>query len=84
VFYCPSSEQSLSATVKGSEGNTATVPFSVVSARTLTSGGGKYAFNSLAGRLGMTGYFDFGLPFFFGRHVYVGYDLPNSPPYVAF
>ena len=84
VFYCPSSEQSLSATVKGSGGNTATVPFSVVSARTLTSGGGKYAFNSLAGHLGMTGYFDFGLPFFFGRHVYVGYDLPNSPPYVAF
>lgn len=84
VFYCPSSEQSLSATVKGSEGNTATVPFSIVNARTLTSGGGKYAFNSLGGQLGMSGSFDFGLPFFFGRHVFVGYDLPGSSPYVAF
>jgi len=81
VFYCPSSEQSLSATVKGTEGNTATVPFSLVNARTLTSGGGKFAFNSLGGQLGMTGYFDFGTPFFYGRHVYVGY---GDAPYVAF
>ncbi|MDR5853399.1 DUF3443 domain-containing protein [Caballeronia sp. LZ062] len=81
VFYCPSSKQSLTATVSGSEGNTATVPFSLVSARTLTSGTGKYAFNSLGGQLGLTGQFDFGVPFFYGRHVYVGY---GSSPYVAF
>jgi hypothetical protein len=84
AFYCPSSEQSLSATIRGTEGNTANVPFQLVSARTLTSGGSKFAFNSLGGQLGMTGYFDFGLPFFFGRHVYVGFELPNSPAYVAF
>jgi hypothetical protein len=83
AFYCPSSEQSLSAVVKGSEGNTATIPFSVVSARTLTSGGGKYAFDTLGGQLGISG-FDFGMPFFYGRHVYVGFDLPNSSPFVAF
>ncbi|GAB5098337.1 MULTISPECIES: DUF3443 domain-containing protein [unclassified Caballeronia] len=83
-FYCPSSEQQLSATITGSEGNTATVPFSLVSARTLTSGGGKYAFDSLGGQLGMTGFFDFGMPFFYGRHVYVGYDPQGSSPYVAF
>ncbi|SAK40931.1 lipoprotein [Caballeronia hypogeia] len=84
AFYCPSSEQQLSATITGTEGNTATVPFQLVSARTLTSSGGKFAFNSLGGQLGMSNYFDFGLPFFFGRHVYVGYDLPGSSPYVAF
>ncbi|WP_370467451.1 DUF3443 domain-containing protein [Caballeronia sp. BR00000012568055] len=86
AFYCPSSEQSLSAVITGvtSNTNSVTVPFSLVSARTLTSGGGKYAFNSLGGQLGMTGYFDFGLPFFFGRHVYVGYDVQGSSPYVAF
>jgi hypothetical protein len=81
VFYCPTSQQSLTATVSGTDGNTATVPFSLVSARTLTSGTGKFAFNSLGGQLGMSGLFDFGVPFFYGRHVYVGY---GSAPYVAF
>jgi hypothetical protein len=83
-FYCPSSEQSLTASISGSEGNTATIPFALVSARTLTSGGGKFAFNSLGGQLGMSGFFDFGMPFFYGRHVYVGYDITGSTPYVAF
>ncbi len=68
-FYCPTSEQSLSAVITGtsSAANRVTVPFEMVSARTLTSGGGKYAFNSLSvgGQLGMSGFFDFGLPFFF-------------------
>jgi hypothetical protein len=84
AFYCPSSEQSLSATISGTEGNTATVPFQLVSARTLTQDGTKFAFNSLGGQLGLSSMFDFGLPFFFGRHVYVGFELPNSPAYVAF
>ncbi|SAK39052.1 lipoprotein [Caballeronia pedi] len=84
AFYCPSSEQSLSTTIKGTEGNSATVPFQLVSARTLTQGGGKFAFNSLGGQLGMSNFFDFGLPFFYGRHVYVGFELPNSSAYVAF
>jgi hypothetical protein len=84
AFYCPTSEQQLSASIKGTEGNTATIPFALVNARTLTSGGGKFAFNSLGGQLGMSGFFDFGMPFYFGRHVYIGYDLQNSTPYVAF
>jgi hypothetical protein len=84
AFYCPSSEQSLSATIRGSEGNSATIPFQLVNARTLTQDGSKFAFDSLGGQLGLTNMFDFGLPFFFGRHVYVGFELPNSPAYVAF
>lgn len=84
AFYCPSSEQSLSTTIQGTEGNSANVPFQLVSARTLTQGGNKFAFNSLGGQLGMSNFFDFGLPFFFGRHVYVGFELPNSSAYVAF
>ena len=83
AFYCPSSEQSLSATIKGTEGNTATVPFQLVNASTLTKSG-NFAFNSLGGQLGLANYFDFGMPFYFGRHVYVGFELPNSPAYVAF
>ncbi|BAN21890.1 DUF3443 domain-containing protein [Caballeronia insecticola] len=84
AFYCPSSEQSLSATIRGTEGNSAVVPFQLVSARTLTQNSSNFAFNSLGGQLGLDNMFDFGLPFFFGRHVYVGFQLPNSPAYVAF
>ncbi|SAL14617.1 DUF3443 domain-containing protein [Caballeronia humi] len=85
TFYCPSSELSLNNAIKGLDGTTsATVNFRVVSARTLTSGGGKFAFNSLAGSFGDSSFFDFGMPFFYGRHVYVGFDLPGSTPYVAF
>ncbi|MDR5763960.1 MULTISPECIES: DUF3443 domain-containing protein [unclassified Caballeronia] len=84
AFYCPSATQSLSTTIKGSEGNSATVPFLLANASTLTQGKNKFAFNSLGGQLGMSNFFDFGLPFFFGRHVYVGYQLPNSSAYVAF
>jgi hypothetical protein len=60
------------------------VPFLLANASTLTSGKNKFAFNSLGGQLSMSNFFDFGLPFFFGRHVYVGYELPNNPAYVAF
>jgi hypothetical protein len=84
AFYCPTSSQSLSTTIKGTEGNSAVVPFLLANASTLTQGKNKFAFNSLGGQLGMASYFDFGLPFFFGRHVYVGYELPNNPAYVAF
>jgi hypothetical protein len=84
AFYCPGSVQSLQATITGSEGNTVTIPFELANARTLTSSGSLFAFNSLGGTLSLKSYFDFGMPFFFGRHVYVGYDLPGSPPFVAF
>ncbi|MDR5832688.1 DUF3443 domain-containing protein [Caballeronia sp. LZ034LL] len=84
AFYCPGSEQSLSAKIAGSEGNAAIVPFQLVSARTLTADGSKYAFDSLGGQLGLSNMFDFGLPFFFGRHVYVGYEVSNGAAFVAF
>ncbi|SPB17479.1 lipoprotein [Caballeronia novacaledonica] len=84
AFYCPSSQQSLSTTITGTEGNSAAVPFLLGNASTLTSGKTRFAFNSLGGQLGMSNFFDFGLPFFYGRHVYVGFEMPNSPAYVAF
>ncbi|WP_342616538.1 DUF3443 family protein [Rhodoferax sp. GW822-FHT02A01] len=64
-FYCPPSSLSLSATL-----GSASVNFSIANADSLfTSGASNYAFNNLGGTLA-TGYFDWGLPFFFGRYVY--------------
>jgi hypothetical protein len=84
VFYCPKSALSLSAKVTADDGTAAaTVTFSVANASTLL-GGSNFALNNLAGNFDGSSYFDFGMPFFYGRHVYVGFDLPGNPPYVAF
>ena len=83
-FYCPKSELNLTSSITGTDGTAGTINFNVVSASALTSGGGKFAFNSLAGNFGDSRFFDFGMPFFYGRHVYVGFAMPNSSPYVAF
>jgi len=72
-FYCPGSTQSLSAVIYGSGGSpNSTINFSVANASTLPTS--NFAFSNLAGTSvsGSTVYFDWGLPFFFGRNVYVG------------
>jgi hypothetical protein len=85
TFYCPASSQALSATVSGLSGTTGTVNFTVNNAQTLAAGGADYALNGLAGNLSSSPtLFDFGLPFFFGRHVYVGFATASNSPYVAF
>jgi len=85
AFYCPASPQALSATVSGLDGTTATVNFTVNNAQTLASSGTNYALNGLAGSIGsFPTLFDFGLPFFFGRHVYFGIATNGNSPYVAF
>lgn len=74
-FYCPTSPQSLSATNQATGGNSSTVQFSVVDADTLPIGFA--AFSGLAGPNSVgtaaepsDGFFDWGLPFFYGRNVY--------------
>jgi hypothetical protein len=73
-FYCPPSPTLLSATFA-----TTTVNFSIASADALFASGRNYAFSSLGGwmndpnptlHLPISPYFDWGLPFFFGRTVY--------------
>jgi len=68
-FYCPSSTDSLSATNQGVNGSSGTVDFSVANALTLFDSDDN-AFSELGGTF--SGAFDWGLPFFFGRNVYVG------------
>jgi hypothetical protein len=79
-FYCPASTESLSATNSGSNGANSTVNFSVANADNLLNSTND-AFSNLAGpgtdpSIGT--YFDWGLPFFYGRSVYVAFVGANA------
>ena len=73
-FYCPTSTVSFTVTLSGANSTSGTITFSIMNADTLFAGGNA-AFNDLGGD-GGTGpsndSLDFGLPFFFGKSVYVG------------
>ena len=76
-FYCPASPVPLSATIQGQNGNTATVKFTVDNADALAQSGdaanpGRAGPNNAPN--GPTNGFDWGLPFFFGRSVYVLFE----------
>jgi hypothetical protein len=69
-FLCPSSTQSLSATMEGYTGSPSTnVSFSMANADALFNSGNS-AYNNVCAA--SQGIFDWGLPFFFGKTVYVG------------
>lgn len=84
-FYCPSSTMNYSAIPTGANGTTNTIAFSIANASTLFSTGNT-AFNDLGGP--NAGGFDLGLPFFFGRNVYVAIQGASTTggtgPYWAF
>jgi hypothetical protein len=90
-FYCPASSTPESATNTGFSGTpSGTVNFSIDNAQTLFNSG-NVAFDNVGGSLdGGTTFdgFDWGLPFFFGRTVYLGIDGVSSPlgtgPYTAY
>jgi hypothetical protein len=87
AWYCPASTVNYTATNTGVNGTTAQVSFSVANADTLLSSNNA-AFNNLAGPNNPRAFF-WGLPFFFGRSVFVGIEGQNSPtgvvgPYWAF
>jgi hypothetical protein len=75
-YYCPNSTFSLSLTPYGANGTSGTVNLSIANADTLFGTNPSFAvFNNLGGASGTglsTDYFDLGLPFFFGRSVFVG------------
>lgn len=85
VWYCPSSPQSLSATIKGVDGATAPAALSIASALSLFSSG-NWAFANLAGYNSRA--FGWGLPFFFGKRVFTAIEAQATPagagPYFAF
>lgn len=89
-FFCPTTETAGTAKV-GSYGGTATdtVSFSIANANALFNTNNT-AFYNLGGNV--SGVFDWGLPFFFGRTVYLGLDgttatfnsVTKTGPYWAF
>ena len=81
-FYCPSSLLSLSATNSDpNTGSTKVTNFSVDNAENLFGNNSTdAAFSTLAGpNTGMSGSFDWGLPFFYGVNVYNAIDGQSVP-----
>jgi hypothetical protein len=83
-FYCPPSTTSLTAEISGIDGVGVTVQFNVANASTLPARSN--AFSDFAGTF--PGYFDWGLPFHFGRSIYTAIEDQPTPagpgPYFAF
>lgn len=77
-YYCPPTLQSFSATQAGSSGTPSqVVNFNIMNAdAALDPNNPNYVFNNVGGPLGNS--FDWGLPFFLGRMVYVGLEGRSS------
>ena len=78
-FYCPANLLNFTAVQQGATGTTrAQVNFGVANAKFLLNSFGPVvgAFNNLGGT--QTGAFDWGLPFFFGRKVYVAIEAKKT------
>jgi hypothetical protein len=67
LWYCPGSTQSANASIKGTDGATSTVTYTIGNAPSLFTSPNN-AFNNLAGV--SRGGFGWGLPFFFGRRIF--------------
>lgn len=84
-FYCPSAPVSYTATNAGQNGTTGQVAFTIENADSLFKTGNS-AFDDLGGD--NPGSFDWGLPFFLGRSVFIGIEGQTSPggtgPYWAY
>lgn len=85
-FYCPSSRVSFSAINTGTNKVSSTVAFNIDNANTLFSNSVDNAFPTLGGP--NSGMFDWGLPFFYGRNVFVAIEGAATPggagPYWAY
>lgn len=86
-WYCPNSNVAFSATNEGfSNGNSGPVNFTVGNADSLVGNSADGVANGLAGPF--PGFFDWGLPFFYGLNVYTAIQGKNTPagvgPYWAY
>ena len=83
-FYCPAALTAFTATNRGANGTTTTVTFNVGNFDNLSQNFN--AFSEVGGP--NPGEFDWGLPFFYGRTVFIGIEGQTSPggtgPYWAY
>ncbi len=86
-FYCPTSVLMLSATTVGADGLASrVVNFSIENVESLGNSAhvGKVGGPSAAVKSGTSNAFDWGLPFFFGRRVFVGLETNTARGYWAY
>jgi hypothetical protein len=85
-FYCPPSLRSQSATIRGTNGTAATITFNIGNADQLLNNLAFSVFGEIGGP--SPGSVAWGLPFFFGRPVFVGIEGQSTPggtgPLIAF
>jgi hypothetical protein len=74
-FYCPATNQSYSATINLKNNQTGSIAFSIANAESLSLPN-NYAQPALGGAL--QGLFDWGLPFFYGKNIYIGITGKSS------
>ncbi len=77
-FYCPASLTLLSATLVGANAARSMVSFAIDNATALFADSSKVVLPTLAGPLGDATSFDWGLPFFYGRRVFIGIEGQSS------
>jgi len=88
-WYCPSTTTSLSAVLTGATGSpSSTVDFEIGNFAGLTQSS-NMVFDDVGGTVGNMGsFFDWGLPFYFGRNVFIGFEGKTSSlgagPYFAY
>jgi hypothetical protein len=87
AFYCPASTQNLTATNMGTNATSTPINFTVANADSLLSSSNpNFLLPTLAAP--NAGHFDWGLPFFFGRNVFVAIEGKSTPggtgPYTAY
>ncbi len=87
-FYCPASLTNLSATMVGANGVNVPVAFSINNAVASFNSGTRAVIPTLSGSIGDPRTFDWGLPFFYGRRVFIGIEGQPSTlgagPFYAF
>ena len=88
-FYCPTATTGFTATVASSTNTLINIAFSVANAQSLeNAGGSELAFSNLAGTTASASTFDWGLPFFYGRNVYLAIEGKSTSagvgPYASF
>ena len=87
-FYCPSTRVNATATLAGNNGAMQPVTLAIDNALALFATPSNAVLPTLAGNLADPTGFDWGLPFFYGRRVFLGIEGEASPggtgPYYAF